>query len=539
MSRSTSTRLAAEPLLSIEGIDVSYGQTQVLFGVDLKIREGELVALLGTNGAGKSTVLRAVAGLTPPSRGTVRFAGQDITKLDARSTSRLGITQVPGGRGVFPSLTVADNLRVAGWSHRKDRAELRRRHDQCLEWFPALGRRMHTAAGDLSGGEQQMLSLSQALLGRPRLLMIDELSLGLAPAVVEDLLHIVRAIHADGTAVVLVEQSVTTALRLADRAVFMEKGEVRFEGPTADLLERDDILRAVYLHGTAGGSANGRAKPKRAKVKVTATAAAPTEPAAPVLEAIGITKHYGGVTAVDEVDLRLADGELLGVIGPNGAGKTTVFDLLTGFTVPDHGRVILHGVDVTGAPAHRRARLGLGRTFQDARLWPSLTVRECLVVACERNLTSRDPLSAVLRLPAQRESEAVAGASADDLIELVGVQAFAGKFLSELSTGSRRMVEIACLLANGATTLLLDEPSSGIAQRETEALGPVLLDLRVQLGASIVLIEHDMQLLTSVADRLLALDTGSVVTDGDAASVLSHPQVVASYLGERASSSVG
>jgi branched-chain amino acid transport system ATP-binding protein len=197
---------------------------------------------------------------------------------------------------------------------------------------------------------------------------------------------------------------------------------------------------------------------------------------------------------------------------------------------------VLRGEDVTGRPAHRRARLGLGRTFQDARLWPSLTVRECLVVACERSLGSRDVLSAVLRLPSQRESEAVAGATADDLIELVGVQAFAGKFLSELSTGSRRMVEIGCLLANGASTLLLDEPSSGIAQRETEALGPILLDVRAQLGASIVLIEHDMPLLTSVADRLLALDTGAVVTDGDADAVLSHPQVVASYLGDRSGS---
>ena len=237
---------------------------------------------------------------------------------------------------------------------------------------------------------------------------------------------------------------------------------------------------------------------------------------------------------MDDVDLRLAPGELLGVIGPNGAGKTTLFDLLTGFAPVDLGRVLLHGADVTEAPAHRRARLGLGRTFQDARLWPSLTVRECLVVACERVHPSRDPLSAVLRLPSQRDGEARVAARAADLVELLGLQAYAGKLLGELSTGSRRMVELGCLVANGATTLLLDEPSSGIAQREAEALGPVLLDLRAQLGASIVLIEHDMQLLTSVADRLLALDAGAVVTEGDADTVLSHPRVVAAYLGDRA-----
>ena len=520
-----------DSLLSIEGIDVAYGQTQVLFGVDLEVAEGELVALLGTNGAGKSTVLRAVSGLTPPQRGHIRFLGADITRADAGRRSRLGITQVPGGRGVFPTLTVADNLRAAGWAHRRDRADLRRRQQQCLDWFPALAQRLDVAAGDLSGGEQQMLSLSQALLGRPRLLMIDELSLGLAPTIVEDLLGIVRAIHADGTAVLLVEQSVDIALRLAERAVFMEKGEVRFEGPTADLLERTDVLRAVYLRGAAAVAATRRPPRRRSPARAKAAGNGFVEP--PALEARRLTKRYGGVTAVDEVDLRLGDGELLGVIGPNGAGKTTLFDLLTGFAPVDEGRVLLRGQDVTDLAAHRRARLGLGRTFQDARLWPSLTVRECLAVACEREHPSRDPVSAVLHLPSHRDGERQVAARADDLVELLGLQSFAGKLLGELSTGSRRMVELGCLVANGATTLLLDEPSSGIAQREAEALGPILLDLRVQLGASIVLIEHDMQLLTGVADRLLALDTGSVVTEGEADAVLSHPRVVAAYLGDR------
>ena len=269
-----------EPILSVEGIDVAYGQTQVLFGVDLEVAEGEIVALLGTNGAGKSTVLRAVSGLTPPTRGRIRFAGTDITGAEPRTTAGHGITQVPGGRGVFPTLTVADNLRAAGWSTRRDRAEQRRRQQRCLDWFPALAQRSEVRAGDLSGGEQQMLSLSQALLARPRLLMIDELSLGLAPTVVEDLLGIVRAIHAGGTAILLVEQSVDIALRLAERAVFMEKGEVRFEGPTAELVERDDIVRAVYLRGAASvaatrapaaGVAPRRGPPRRA---TSATAAA-------------------------------------------------------------------------------------------------------------------------------------------------------------------------------------------------------------------------------------------------------------------------
>jgi branched-chain amino acid transport system ATP-binding protein len=526
--------VTGEPLLSLTGVDVAYGQTQVLFGVDLEVANGEILALLGTNGAGKSTVLRAVSGLTPPTRGTIRFDGTDITGSDANATSRLGIAQVPGGRGVFPSLTVGENLRVAGWPERRNKAELHTRREQCLEWFPSLQARWDVHAGDLSGGEQQMLSLSQAFVARPRLLMIDELSLGLAPTIVEDLLDIVRAIHVGGTTVVLVEQSVNVALRLADRAVFMEKGEVRFEGPTTELLERDDILRAVYLHGTSGATPKRR---RRTKPSAGRPANGSTDPGT-ALAAVGLTKHYGGVTAVEDVSFELADGELLGIIGPNGAGKTTLFDLLTGFTPADTGHVLLRGDDVTDHPAHRRARAGLGRTFQDARLWPSLTVRECLAVACERTLTSRDAMSAVLALPTQRAGERAVWSRVDDLIGLVGLGAFADKFLSELSTGSRRMVELGCLLANGAHTLLLDEPSSGIAQREAEALGPVLLDIRAQLDASIVLIEHDMPLLTSVADRLLALDAGAVVTDGAADDVLAHPQVVAAYLGARATADI-
>lgn len=511
------------PLLRMSGVDLSYGQTQVLFGVDLEVRRGEMLALLGTNGAGKSTVLKAISGLAPTTSGSVFFDGQDITGLDANATFARGIAQVPGGRGVFPTLSVAENLRIAGWSRRSDRAALDAATERVLGWFPVLRDRWDTPAGNLSGGEQQMLSIGQAFLSEPELLMIDELSLGLAPAIVERLLDIVREVHANGTTVILVEQSVHVALKLAERAVFMEKGEIRFEGPTAELLERDDILRSVYLKGT---------KASTASVPATPVARERTVGSDVVLSCQGLSKGYGGVRAVSGVDLEVFDGELLGIIGPNGAGKTTLFDLLTGFTIPDEGTVLLKGVDVSDWPAHRRAVDGLGRTFQDARLWSSMTVHEALVLSCERSLESRDLASALLVTPAQRLSEASAAARADELIELVGLGSFAGKFISELSTGSRRMVEVASLLANEPDVILLDEPSSGIAQREAEALGPVLLDVRETLGASLVVIEHDMALLSSIADRFLALDTGRYVTDGAPEDVLEHPLVVASYLGD-------
>ena len=518
------------PLLRLSGVDLAYGQTQVLFGVDLDVGRGEMLALLGTNGAGKSTVLKAISGLAPTSAGSVFFDGRDITGLDANETFALGIAQVPGGRGVFPTLSVAENLRIAGWSRRGDRAGLDEATDRVLGWFPVLRERWDTPAGNLSGGEQQMLSIGQAFLSEPELLMIDELSLGLAPAIVERLLEIVREVHASGTTVILVEQSVHVALRLAERAVFMEKGEIRFEGPTVELLERDDILRSVYLKGTRAGAPNGHASNGRASANgVAAEERIGTDV---VLACEGLSKGYGGVQAVSDVGLEVHRGELLGIIGPNGAGKTTLFDLLTGFTIADAGSVVLGGIDVTAWPAHQRAAHGLGRTFQDARLWPSLTVHEALVLSCERSLASKDLASALLATPNQRLSEASAAARADELIELVGLGSFAGKFVSELSTGSRRMVEVASLLANEPDVILLDEPSSGIAQREAEALGPVLLDVRDALDASLVVIEHDMALLSSIADRFLALDTGRYVTDGRPEAVLEHPMVVASYLGD-------
>ena len=516
-------------LLSVRGVDASYGQTQVLFGVDLEVAEGEIVALLGTNGAGKSTVLKAVSGLLAKDHGTVAFDGQDITHLDANATAGLGIAQVPGGRGVFPSLTVAENLRAAGWLFRGDRQRVHDATEHVLEIFPRLRERLHTPAGALSGGEQQMLSLSQAFIARPKLLMIDELSLGLAPTIVERLLEIVREIHRQGTTIILVEQSVNTALRLAERAVFMEKGEVRFEGPTADLLERTDILRAVYLKGAGGvGSAAGTAvapaaEPRRAADDVLATDT--------VLAVHGLTKRYGGVTAVGDVSFELHDGQVLGLIGPNGAGKTTVFDLISGFQRLDSGRVELRGHDVTDWPAYARARAGLGRMFQDARLWGSLTVSEAIATALERHVEAGDPLSAILGMPTVAASEAKLRRRVEELVELVGLTAFRDKFINELSTGSRRMVEIACLLGIGPRVLLLDEPSSGIAQKEAEALGPILQDVQRQLGASILIIEHSMPLLTSVADHLVALDSGQFVTQGEPEAVLTHPHVVDSYLG--------
>ena len=243
------------PLLSSRSISFSYGQLQVLFDVDFTVDEGEMVALLGTNGAGKSTLLKVISGIGLPQAGTVRFRGHDITYLDAERRVDLGITQIPGGRAVFGQLNVIDNLRGFGFTLGASKRTVDAGIERCLAAFPRLAERRSSLAATLSGGEQPMLGLSQALMLRPQLLLIDELSLGLAPVIVGHLRDMVRAINDEGTAVVLVEQSVNIALSLVDHAYFMEKGQMRFDGPAKELLGRDDLLRAVFLEGAAKGRA--------------------------------------------------------------------------------------------------------------------------------------------------------------------------------------------------------------------------------------------------------------------------------------------
>jgi ABC-type branched-subunit amino acid transport system ATPase component/sugar phosphate permease len=241
------------PMLTAKGINFYYGQLQVLFDVDFTVDEGEMVALLGTNGAGKSTLLKAISGIGLPQAGTIRLAGNDITYLDAERRVRLGITQIPGGHSVFSRLSVVENLKGFGYTLGSDKKRIDEAIERCLTAFPRLDERRTSLGATLSGGEQQMLGLCKALILQPKLLLIDELSLGLAPVIVAQLLDMVRAINAEGTAVVLVEQSVNIALSLVNHAYFMEKGEMRFDGAAADLLGRDDLLRAVFLEGATKG----------------------------------------------------------------------------------------------------------------------------------------------------------------------------------------------------------------------------------------------------------------------------------------------
>ena len=241
------------PVLQVVNCDFSYGPVQVLFDVNFEVRRGETLALLGTNGAGKSTILRVISGLGVPERGVIRLDGRNITYVAPEARAQLGIMQLPGGKGVFPSLTVAQNLAVSARLAAKATGTTERAAtERVFAIFPELEERRDQLASSLSGGQQQMLALARVLVHEPEVLMIDELSLGLAPVVVQRLLEVVDRLKQQGQTMIIVEQSLNVALAVADRAIFLEKGEVRFEGAAADLVERDDLARAVFF-GREGG----------------------------------------------------------------------------------------------------------------------------------------------------------------------------------------------------------------------------------------------------------------------------------------------
>ncbi len=233
------------PLLTVDGLETFYGSIQALKGVSFEVPEGSIVTLLGANGAGKSTTLKSISGLVPPARGTVTFTGRRIDGLPSEQIVRLGISHVPEGRELFPELTVLENLKMGAYTRTEKRA-IERSLERAQAHFPILAERRLQLAGTLSGGEQQMLAIGRALMAEPRLLLLDEPSLGLAPMLVEEIFRIIREIHDNGTTVLLVEQNANKALSIADYGYVLETGTVSLAGDSRQLL-RDDHVRRAYL----------------------------------------------------------------------------------------------------------------------------------------------------------------------------------------------------------------------------------------------------------------------------------------------------
>ena len=236
---------ASQPLLELRGLQVSYGGIRAVRGIDLCVDEGELVCLIGANGAGKSTTLRAICGLVPLAGGEIVYAGQSIGGQKSHELVRKGLVMVPEGRGIFGQLTIEENLAMGGYV-RRDAAQIRQDTDRVFTLFPRLAERRRQAAGTLSGGEQQMVAMGRAMIARPKLLLLDEPSMGLAPRMVEKVFDVVRTIASEGVTILLIEQNARLALENSHRGYVMESGEITLSGPARDMLH-DPKVRAAYL----------------------------------------------------------------------------------------------------------------------------------------------------------------------------------------------------------------------------------------------------------------------------------------------------
>jgi ABC-type branched-subunit amino acid transport system ATPase component len=490
--------------LSVEGLSVRYGRVSGVEDVSFTIAQGETVALVGPNGAGKTSTLRAIAGLLPRSgvrvRGQIMVGDHSVRGSSPWQVAALGVSMIPAVTKVFPHLTAKEHLQMGGRKLKSAQYDVAYAH--ALDLFPRLGSRLSAPAAALSGGERQMLALAAATMQRPSLLMIDELSQGLAPSAVAVIVEALQKLTAEGLTLLVVEQSLGTALSLADRCYALESGRVSAHGPAEQFRSSAD-LAANYL-GRQSASAAPEPEPARA--------AGDEEPCITVA---GLSVRFRGLQALSDVTIAVDRRQTVGLIGPNGAGKSTLLNCINGVVRPTAGEIALNGRSIRSLRPDQIARLGVARSFQNAELWKSMEVLDVVQLGTH---TARPRRQAAL-------------ARARVALDFVGMAGVEGRAVADLPYGHAKLVDLARALASEPEILLLDEPASGLTQAERAAMAQILVRVGAELKITTVIVEHDMQMVRECCARVIVLSHGRVIAQGSPDTVLAEEAVAKELLG--------
>ncbi len=494
------------PLLELRQLHAGYGDSVVLDGVNLVVGDGEVVTLLGVNGAGKTTTMRAITGLIRPTAGQVLMGGVDITMLPAHKRVSEGICLSPEGRLVFPHMSVEENLYL-GSTDPRVRANRAKNLERVYTMFDRLRERRTQKAGLLSGGEQQMLAIGRALMGEPRLLLLDEPSLGLAPMIVTVVFDAVREIARSGISILVVEQNAHAALSVAERGYVLSEGRIVLEGSARELADTESIKNA-FLRGDASGET----------VRVSMAGATPRPDAdKTMLEVRHLSRNFGGLVATDDLSFKIRHHQFLGVIGPNGAGKTTLLNLITGYLRPSSGEILLEDRRIDGNAPYTVCQMGVARTFQVVQPFAEMSVADNVLTGAlfaRGKSIKLDEARELIRKP----------------LELVGLSKKADELAGTLTLGEKKKLELARALATSPKLLLLDEVMAGSTHREVVELMEVLRDIHGE-GTTVLMIEHLVHVIVALAERVVVLNFGKKLAEGTPTEILADPKVIETYLG--------